>query len=157
MPEGTDAEQTPDVNEEEGEREVLWIGLMFRNNVHLQPWVDWKIFTTQLAGTKFSRRRQQGREWNSRCERRRWRERGIVNWFCAQMCSNMVICFFTGHWFKIIFHKNAQEENWFICMLLQLIVYSKSYHFPHKMHRSRRVIEGDDAVFWQLFWNAIFS
>ena len=27
------------------------------------------------------------------------------------------------------------------------IVYSKSYHFPHKMHRSRRVIEGDDAVF----------
>ena len=82
---------------------------------------------------------------------------GIVNWFGAQMCSNMVICFFTGHWFKIIFHKNAQEENWFICMLLQLIVYSKSYHFPHKMHRSRRVIEGDDAVFWQLFWNAIFS
>ena len=24
-------------------------------------------------------------------------------------------------------------------MLLQLIVYSKSYHFPHKMHRSRRM------------------
>ena len=46
VPEGTDAEQTPDVNKEEGEREVLWIGLMFRNNVHLQPWVDWKIFTT---------------------------------------------------------------------------------------------------------------
>ena len=37
LPEGTDAEQTPDVNEEEGEREALWIGLMFRNNVHLQP------------------------------------------------------------------------------------------------------------------------
>ena len=35
--------------------------------------------------------------------------------------------------------QNAQEENWFICMLLQLIVYSKSYHFPHKMHRRRRM------------------
>ena len=35
--------------------------------------------------------------------------------------------------------QNAQEENWFICMLLQLIVYSKSYHFPHKMHRRKRM------------------
>ena len=35
--------------------------------------------------------------------------------------------------------QNAQEENWFICMLLQLIVYSKSYHFPHKMHRRRKM------------------
>ena len=43
MPEGTDAEQTPDVMEEKGKREVLWIGLMFRNNVHLQPWIDWNL------------------------------------------------------------------------------------------------------------------
>ena len=39
----------------------LWIGLIFRNNVHLQPWVIWKIITTQLAGTEFSLKRQRGR------------------------------------------------------------------------------------------------
>ena len=35
--------------------------------------------------------------------------------------------------------QNAQEENWFIRMLCQLFIYSKSYHFPHKMHRRRRM------------------
>ena len=89
----------------------LWIGLIFRNNVHLQPWVDWKIFTTQLAGTEFSRR----------CQRGRWRG---------------------DRWFKIIFHtkctsgvliNRCSNLTWFISWTLI------QNHFPHKMHRSRRV------------------
>ena len=62
---------------------VNW--LMFRKNMHLQQWIDWKIFTTQLVGTEFSGKWQQGRAWNSRCERGRWREICSVNWFGAEM------------------------------------------------------------------------
>ena len=62
-----------------------WIGLIFRNNVHLQPWVDWKILTTQLAGTEFSRRSQQGGERDSNAEDGErevlWIDLVLVNWF----------------------------------------------------------------------------
>ena len=76
---------------------------MFRNNVHLQPWVDWKIFTTQLAGTKFSRRRHRGR----------WRERGIVHWFgaCELVWYLEIICIFSHESIEKSLPHNLQEPN----------------------------------------------
>ena len=90
-----------------------WIGLIFRNNVHLQPWVDWKILTTQLAGTEFSRRSQQGRERDSRCQRGRWRERGIVNWFgaCELVWYLEIICIFSHESIEKSLPHNLQEPN----------------------------------------------
>ena len=81
----------------------LWIGLIFRNNVHLQPWVDWKIFTTQLAGTEFSRRRHRGR----------WRERGIVHWFgaCELVWYLEIICIFSHESIEKSLPHNLQEPN----------------------------------------------
>ena len=81
----------------------LWIGLIFRNNVHLQPWVDWKIFTTQLAGTEFSRRRHRGR----------WRERGIVHWFgaCELVWYLEIMCIFSHESIEKSLPHNLQEPN----------------------------------------------
>ena len=81
----------------------LWIGLIFRNNVHLQPWVIWKIITTQLAGTEFSLRRQRGR----------WRERGIVHWFgaCELVWYLEIICIFSHESIEKSLPHNLQEPN----------------------------------------------
>ena len=81
----------------------LWIGLIFRNNMHLWPWVDWKIFTTQLAGTKFSWRRHRGR----------WRERGIVHWFgaCELVSYLEIMCILSHESIEKSLPQNMQEPN----------------------------------------------
>ena len=61
------------------------------------------IFTTQLAGTEFSRRRQRGR----------WRERGIVHWFgaCELVWYLEIMYIFSHESFEKSLPHNLQEPN----------------------------------------------
>ena len=61
------------------------------------------IFTTQLAGTEFLRRRQRGR----------WRERGIVNWFgaCELVWYLEIMCIFSHESIEKSLPHNLQEPN----------------------------------------------